>query len=266
MSRMSSSSVGDGGGDAHGLLRERHGAFVVWRQDSAEARNLLARLLPDPDRLLTAGEHLPSPWCCTTTDKVRIIVDSQPYFLKRYNCGGWLYRFKNAFRPSRALRSWRAAEHFAERGVPTPKPLLCLEVRHLRLLGRSYILFPFLSGAAGSFLDLWPSLDEVQKRECLQQLGVVIGRMHGQGLLHGDLNWRNILAVRSGLEFRFHVVDLDGSRHTAKMIPDDAIRDLDHFLRDLERSGADPDLRAVFLDRWRREVPFVASQSLCLKE
>jgi tRNA A-37 threonylcarbamoyl transferase component Bud32 len=76
--------------------------------------------------------------------------------------------------------------------------------------------------------------------------------MHHRGLLHGDLNWRNILAAREGGGLRFYLVDLDGSRLVTTMSQRQAVRDLDHFLRDLERSGAGPELREAFLGHWRR--------------
>lgn len=234
-------------------LSERRGPFLVWRRDTAEAEGLLGRLLPDPDLLLAAGREIPSPWRGEATHKVRLCLDGRDYFLKRYNCSGWRYRIKNAIRPSRALRSWRAVGHFMARGVPTPEPLICLEERHLRLLGRSYLLFPFLAGEAVSFLDLWPRLGAGERQQSLERLGELIGAMHRQGLLHGDLNWRNILALREGDELRFSLVDLDGSRLVATVTDALATRDLDHFLRDLGRTGADRLLAELFLDSWRRE-------------
>jgi tRNA A-37 threonylcarbamoyl transferase component Bud32 len=254
MSHDPSSPRDSGGGNAGGEVEERRGAFMVWRQNTVEAKALLISLLPDPDRLLAAGVELPSPWRGPATDKVRLSIDGRDYFLKRYNCLGWFYRLKNALRPSRALRSWLAVRVFLERGVPTPEPLLCLEERHLRLLGRSYVLFPFVAAATGSFLDLWPLLNEGAKRKSLESLGGIIGAMHRKGLLHGDLNWRNILALSDEDGPHFQLVDLDGSRLLATVNARLAERDLDHFLRDLERAGSGPDLTMLFLDRWRREV------------
>lgn len=212
----------------------------------------MQHLLPDPDRILAAGKELQSPWRGEATDKVRVEIDGHAYFLKRYNCTGPLYPLKNVFRPSRALRSWQAVKRFVECGVPTPVPLLCLEERRWRLLGRSYLLFPFVAAEAGSFLDLWSRLDGDAQRLCLDRLAQLLGRMHRQRLMHGDLNWRNILASREGEGFRFWLVDLDGSRQVARLAPNRAERDLSHFLRDLQRSGAPPELRTAFLDQWRR--------------
>jgi hypothetical protein len=239
-------------------VRERRGVFQVWRRPSAEAEALLAELLPDPDRVFTQGTELPTPWRAEATDKVRVALGGRDYFLKRYNCAGPLYALKNAWRPSRALRSWLAVQRFADCEVSTPVPLLCLEERRWRLLGRSYLLFPFIAAETGSFLDLWPRLAGDEQRRCLARLAQLFGRMHRRGLLHGDLNWRNILAAREGGELHFWLVDLDGSRQLARLTRERAEKDLAHFLRDLGRAGAAPELHVTFLDQWRRSAGFAA--------
>lgn len=230
---------------------ERHGVFRVWRRRTPEAEQLLAAMLPDPDRIFTQGEKLASPWRGAATSKRRVMIGSGDYFLKRYNSEGWIYRLKNALRPSRAVRAWQAVEAYHVRGVSTPIPLLCLEERQGLLLGRAYLLFPFIAGQPGSFLDLWPSLTDTERCTCLGKLGSILGNMHRQGLLHGDLNWRNILAVRQGDGFDFWLVDLDGSRIVAKSGFELAMKDLCHFYRDMERAQLDVALKRVFDDSWR---------------
>ncbi|MHB8708505.1 MAG: lipopolysaccharide kinase InaA family protein, partial [Desulfuromonadales bacterium] len=167
---------------------ERHGRFRVWRRGLGIDDALLAALLSDPDRVFARGETLPSPWQGPGTDKVRITLAGNNYFFKRYNPLGTFYGVKYRFRRSRAVKSWLAAQRFAQHGVPTPEPLLCLEERQGGSLGRSYLLFPFIAGETVSFLDLWPRLDDSQHRNSLAALGTIIGTMHGHGLLHGDLN------------------------------------------------------------------------------
>lgn len=230
---------------------ERHGAFRVWRRCTPEAATALEELLPDPDLTLSRGEEIVSLWRGITTSKLRVRFGDRDYFLKRYNCTGWGYRLKNALRPSRAVRAWQAVELFLAHGVPTPVPLLCLEERRLRLLGRAYLLFPFVAEEGGNFLDLWPHLDDAKRRMCLELLGVMLGKMHRQGLLHGDLNWRNIVAVREDDSFRFWLVDLDGSV-LASPSPARAWDDLTHFVRDMTRAQLDEGTREVFFASWRR--------------
>jgi tRNA A-37 threonylcarbamoyl transferase component Bud32 len=213
---------------------------------------LLALLLPDPDQLFSQGEPLLSPWQGPASDKVRIAINGKNYFFKRYNCRGSLYGIKNLFRRSRAFKSWLASFHFSQAGVPTPEPLLCLEERCFGLLGRSYLLFPFIAGDAGSFLNLWPALDDNERRGALVSLGALFGGMHRQGLLHGDLNWRNILAEKSVDGYRFSIVDLDGSHTVRKLDLAKAKEDLSHFLRDMDRNFVAAALQEEFLTVWGR--------------
>ena len=233
---------------------ERYGRFLVWSSDPGPDAGLLSALLPNPDRLFAQGEVRLSPWQGPGTDKVRLTLSGHDYFLKRYNRLGTVYGIKNLLRRSRAVKSWMAARLFAKCGVPTPQPLLCLEERWCGLLGRSYLLFPFLKGEAASFLDLWPCLDTDQRQRCLEGLGRIIGCMHHQGLLHGDLNWRNIIALRREEMFCFWLVDLDGSRSTSAFAPARARKDLAHFLRDLDRAGAPQTLYDGFLGAWQKAI------------
>lgn len=228
------------------------GRFRIYGEPTAEVEAVLAELLPDPDRILEKSEGIDSPWRSKATDKGKVRICGQSYFLKRYNCMGWSYRLKNIFRPSKALRSWLAVEEFFARDIPTPLPLLCLEERELRFLGRSYLLFPFVQGETGSFLDLWPELSFEERDASLVQLAEVLGRMHRQGLYHGDLNWRNILARRNEQGLEFFLVDLDGYRITWRPTEAHALRDLEHFLRDLRRAEAGEKREKDFLSKWRQ--------------
>ncbi|MRR08115.1 MAG: hypothetical protein EG828_14550, partial [Deltaproteobacteria bacterium] len=123
------------------IAGDRNGDFIVYRDSSYVDDMLLSALLSDPDSLLKAGREIQSPWQCAATDKTIVEIRGKSYFLKRYNCLGSRYRLKNMVRSSRALKSWWAGWKFLELGVPTPRPLVCLEERRLRLLGRSYLLF-----------------------------------------------------------------------------------------------------------------------------
>jgi tRNA A-37 threonylcarbamoyl transferase component Bud32 len=229
--------------------RQRCGSFIAYFESSPENSDLPDFLLPEPDRLFGAGETIQTPWHSAATDKVVVNLGNRDVFFKRYNCLGLGYRLKNMFRPSRALKSWRAGWKFLELGVPTPKPLACLEERLFRLLGRSYILFEQIDNAT-SLLDAWADFDGEQRRDLLQSLGSEIGRMHRLGLIHGDLNWRNIMVQRTPSGPKFYFVDLDGSKFLGKVNRDSAWRDMDHFFRDLQRNGATNDEKNFFIQNW----------------
>lgn len=230
---------------------ERCGAFVVYRDPSSADDSLLSALLPNPDRLFEAGHAIQSPWQSTATDKTVVEIGGKSYFLKRYNCLGSRYRLKSIFRDSRALKSWWAGLKFLGLGVPTSRPLVCMEERRLLMLGRSYLLFELLDGTR-SLLESWSGLSGVRRGDFLALLGDEIGRMHRLGLLHGDLNWRNILLRDSSGSPEVFLVDLDGSRFVRTVSKEQAKKDLKHFFRDLQRNLANGDETESFISVWEK--------------
>jgi len=232
-------------------IKERRVDFDIYRSSSADVERLLEHLLPDPDLLLSQGTPIRSRWQSKVTAKVRVQICEKSYFLKRYNCTGWLYRLKNLFRPSKALRSWRATQLFLQHNIPTLPPLLCLEERRCSLLGRSYLLYPFLGGDADNLLAVWPTLVAEAQEGCIVEVAKIIGKMHSHGIVHGDLNWRNILLARDDAGFDFYLVDLDDSRLLVNPTRKDLENDLRHFCRDMERSNVPHLLRDLFMENWR---------------
>lgn len=229
----------------------RPGRMILHHEQPPVHAEVIHALLDDPDRLFASGEVIQSPWQNPATDKTIVEIGGGCYFLKRYNCLGPGYRLKNIFRNSRAFKSWRAGWKFLELGLPTPKPIACLEERQLRLLGRSYLLFEMLNGAR-SLLDCWSDLSVARRREVLSVTGFAVGRMHRLGLLHGDLNWRNILVRGASGAQEAYLVDLDGYRFVGTGSRERAEKDMSHFFRDLKRNHATRQETECFVNAWEQ--------------
>jgi tRNA A-37 threonylcarbamoyl transferase component Bud32 len=235
-------------------LQQRFGPFILFTSpDLPFTQEVMQAMLPEPEAVFLQGDTLPLPRLSAKADKRRIHIAGCDYFAKRYNCTSCLYQVKNILRPSRALLSWRAAQEFMRRQVPTPLPLLCMEERHYGLLGRSYIVFPFLDDSI-DLLNLWPQLDPGERERCLSGLAAAIGHMHSRGVYHGDTNWRNILVRRQGEAWSFFFIDLDGCVFLKRPQQDRALRDLQHFIRDLERHQVSPQLQDLFVERWEKAI------------
>lgn len=228
------------------LISEHRAGFAVLRQDSTAALRALEALLPDPDRAFE-GAKIFKPG--TRTHAGMVTLADHHYFLKRYNCRGWHYRLQNAWRRSRAMRTWWVAWEFLGHGVPVPQPLLCLEERSCRLLGRSYVLMAFAEGS-DRLREAWPKLTEKQRASLLLQLGEVLGKMHAAGCLHGDLKWSNILIqVDDQQQWQVGLVDLDGSRTTSRPSRAKALKDLRRFCKDLDNVATLEEIR-IFQCCW----------------
>jgi len=230
-----------------GFERISRCGFSILVRPSVDALAALGVLMPDPDTSLESAIIFKPG---SRTHAGMVTLEGKKYFLKRYNCRGFVYRLQNAFRRSRAVRTWWVTWEFVDRGVPVPKPLLCLEERRFRLLGRSYILMEFAENA-DPLVAVWPTLEAEERRSLLRKVGETLGRMHRSACLHGDLKWSNILVRRSeGGEWDVCLVDTDGSCVTSRPRVDKIQKDMRRFLRDLG-AAASQDEQAIFRECWQ---------------
>ena len=108
-------------------VKKRYGCYVVRLIENVAVSIVLEQILSDPEELFLRGQIVDSGRPGVRRDCSHVTVGDKAYFIKRYNCLNWRYRFRHLLRPSRALRSWRAGHALLQGGVPTPTPLLCLE-------------------------------------------------------------------------------------------------------------------------------------------
>lgn len=227
------------------FIKSRYKNFNIYRVRRPEIENALDILLPDPDDVLNRGVVLKDG---RTVKAAKVEINGKSYFLKRYNCKGNLYRIRNTFRRSRAVRTWFATWGLTVRNVPVPKAFACLEERHFGLLERSYLLYEYVDG--NRLCDVWPLLDDFGKRRMLSKLAITIGNMHLFGGFHGDLKWPNILVSEMRGRFNITLSDLDGSRIFAKLNAQKARRDIMRFLVDLKKTGGTEKFEEPFVEIW----------------
>lgn len=207
----------------------------------------LQELLPDPDAaFINARIYKPG----SRTHAARVVLAGHTFFLKRYNCRGVRYRIFNAFRPSRAWRTWNVTWTLVDEGLPVARPLIFLQERTMRLLGRSYILMDYVRDA-GTLAETWPGATVVRKQAMLKTLADLLGRLHAKGHVHGDLKWTNILVSdKSGADC-IELVDLDGARTGQDPAGRLVGKDLKRFSQDLVRYEEEIGLQSFFMDEWK---------------
>lgn len=214
------------------FCKEESGAFKIYRKRNAQTEQILKELLPNPDKRLDNGIILKNG---RTVKAAKVELDGHPYFLKRYNCKGLTYRLRNAFRTSRAVRTWFVSWAFKVRGLPVPMPLICLEERRFRLLERSYILYEFIDNVE-SLPRVWKKLGNSDRGKLLKKLRKLFDQMHMLGGFHGDLKWNNILIKLDDSPESIFLIDLDGSRFFREKAPvRKSSKDINRFLHDLEK-------------------------------
>lgn len=159
--------------------------------------------------------------------------------LKQILHGGMLGRVNRErfFGPERVLEELRVTQRARERGVPVPEVAFAAWTP-----GFSARLFLATVRVPGS-----RSLEEVLcakpgpgRRRALGAAAVAIREMHDGGLLHVDLNLRNLMLAETEVGPEGFVLDLDRSRFPARLSDGDRAGNLSRLLRSLEKSPAAP--------------------------
>lgn len=130
-------------------------------------------------------------------------------YLKEYLCRSALDFIKHLFRPGRAKRSLKATLMLQENGFDAPVAVTMGECKNSFLKKRNFLatleaentkrLYKYIPD------DRHNSIEE--KRRLLRAFGQTIGKMHAEGIFHGDLRLGNILARQEGNRWRFFFLD-----------------------------------------------------------
>ncbi len=135
--------------------------------------------------------------------------------LKRYEPRSWWKALFAPFRQPRAVRGWRHGHALRLRNIATARPIAACEMRRPWFHRRSYLLVEWIEGSENLHLYLWRLAREPHRerfrraRQCAEQLGTMLGRMHAQNVLHSDLKASNLLVAEESGELRTYLVDLD---------------------------------------------------------
>jgi 3-deoxy-D-manno-octulosonic acid kinase len=156
-----------------------------------------------------------------------------PAVLRQYLRGGWPARisrdryFFTGFERSRPLAEFRMLAALTKEGLPVPAPLAAM-CRRQGLFYRGWLLMDRIMPAR-ALADL---LGERAPQPGLwRDTGAAIARFHRAGVVHADLNARNILVSQEG---EIHLVDFDRARYSANDAS--AFRgNLDRLRRSLEK-------------------------------
>jgi 3-deoxy-D-manno-octulosonic acid kinase len=148
--------------------------------------------------------------------------------------GGWIGRVMAATYVGWRPRPWRELAVSLEaraRAVPTPAIL------GVRVVGRGLYRGAVVTEEALDTMTLAEALREVPPATVRVRLaraaGEAVGRLHGAGVEHADLNLANILVPRRPLDGPALIIDLDGARLRRSPLAVPARR---RNLRRLERS------------------------------
>ncbi|MHC4432227.1 MAG: lipopolysaccharide kinase InaA family protein, partial [Planctomycetota bacterium] len=139
-------------------------------------------------------------------------------YLKRYLCRSALDFVKHLFRPSRARRALNASLMLQNCGFDAPVVAGLFERRIGPFCTDNSLLTEEVENARSMveiLTDLCrgPNADTlVAKRDLIRAFAETVGRMHAEGIFHGDLRLGNVLVVRQEQKWRFFFIDNERTR------------------------------------------------------
>ncbi len=226
---------------------------------------LLERLLDDPDELL--WRHLDRP---VKLDRGSIIVEadvplrggSQHVIFKRYQARRWWKGLLGRLRRGRAVRGWYRGHALQLRRIATARPIVACELRRPWYRCRGYLAMEWIEGSENLHLYGWrlarrPARVRARRAvECAESLGTVVGRMHAQGVRHGDLKGSNLLVAERPGRLDTYLVDVDDVRLGGRLTPSQRADDLARLAASLEaHPWVTRTMRRRFLRAYLRQFP-----------
>ena len=149
---------------------------------------------------------------------VSLLGRTYDYFLKEYlhrSPGDFLKHF---FRPTRAMRAFKASLLLARNGFDAPPVLAVGEYRPLLFCARCFAITsrirnaPPVSTWLGVQLPTGDAASRARRRAFIRRLGAVVGRLHACGICHGDLRPGNVLVAETADDWRFFFLDNERTR------------------------------------------------------
>ncbi len=157
----------------------------------------------------------------------RFIFDNQEYYFKAFLPRDSFETIKSFIRGNRARRFWTQSNNLEQQGFSVPKVITA------NVYGvMPWIIMKSVSGIAWgdylcSFLTHPKTFRRLRwKRELIRALGTEVGRLHGLGFLHGDLNPFNVLIDTNQTKPKFHLIDNERSRRPFYLLERERIRNL----------------------------------------
>ena len=177
-------------------------------------------------RQLLSGQ-LPEGWKWVPSSDEAIVARSGTapvVFYKEFLARSRFEKIKALLRGNRSQRARKQAEILTSIGMPTPT-VLCWG----KSPSKNFIISQGFSGVGFyQFLEenFAPPLDQEQiqqKRQLLREIGTLIGTLHQNKIIHGDLRPNNVLVSYANKGYQFSFIDNEGNSRflylpTAKII------------------------------------------------
>lgn len=133
---------------------------------------------------------------------------SSAIVIKRYNNIGFAYSIRQTLFQTRALKSWQFAHILLKIDIPTPRPLVCVEIKKNGLISQSYIITEFFNGENLHQYIVNHNPDDEHWQAIVLKIKTIIDKMGQSRITHGDLKHSNILLKQQAIA----ITDLDAMK------------------------------------------------------
>ncbi|MEW6520279.1 MAG: lipopolysaccharide kinase InaA family protein [Thermodesulfobacteriota bacterium] len=200
-------------------------------------------------RLLMGGE-LPAgwQWIASSRDTAVAMTTSEPLvYYKEFLPRTSFERVKALLRGNRCERARRQADILRAAGLPTPDLLCWGKGRHNAfLITRGFSGIGFFHYVKSHYAAPLSPEQIREKRLLLAKAGALLGSMHRQGIVHGDLRQNNLLVRKEGEDFRFTLIDNESNRKWPHIPRSQIIKNLVQFAIFSDKLLTRPDLLRLF--------------------
>ncbi len=183
-------------------------------------------------------------------------------YFKSFNRSPVTERLKSTFTGGRAKRTLAGTRLLQETDCMAPK---ILATGHYP--GHDFIIMEALEGAPllnaiESYLRDSP--DSQWRKDLFRELGLTIGKMHANGIIHGDLRGNNVVIVPDHQRYRLAMIDNERTRKAFRFN-----REQQRNLKQIMLFGPcyiTPDERDLFFDCYFQAFPHPKQRAAQLKE
>lgn len=158
----------------------------------------------------------------------RTLMLKQDDFTRSFNASKSV---KYAFKRSRGLKGWEAANMLLDGFVLVPEPLAYIEKRSMGAFKKGYLFMEYIEGA----VLLRDAVKENTDREQLiVEAGSIMRKVHDLGCVHGDMKSTNFLVKGTGNEKRVYLIDFEDVSFSKKVAKKERINDIMRFIESIE--------------------------------
>ena len=138
---------------------------------------------------------------------------------------------KYAFKRSRGLKGWEAANMLLDGFVLVPEPIAYIEKRSRGTFKKGYFFMEYIEGAALLRDAVKNSAD---REHLIVETGSIMRKVHDLGCVHGDMKSTNFLVKGTGTEKRVYLIDFEDVSFSKKVRKKDRISDIMRFIESID--------------------------------